>query len=76
MRDVWADRRNERAEPGWLNHEGGPAPVAPKTFVVLRYRCGTVSQPVEAGSHGWQSWPADMGESAYDIVAWRHAEPD
>ena len=76
MRDLRTNRRNEKVEPGWLNHEGGPAPVAPKRLVVLRYRGGALSQPVEAGTHRWQRWPADMGESAFDIVAWRRAEPD
>ena len=76
MRDLQANRRNERLELRWLDHHGGPAPVVPKTLVVLRYRCGTLSQPVETGSHRWQSWPPDMGESAFDIVAWRRAEPD
>ena len=76
MRDLQTNRRNDENEPGWLKHEGGLAPVVPKTLVVLRYRCGTRSRPVEAGSHRWQSWPADMGESAFDIVAWRRAEPD
>ena len=76
MRDLRANRRSDENESGWLDHYGGPAPVVAKTHVILRYRCGTLSQPVEAGSHRWQSWPADMGESAFDIVAWRRAEAD
>ena len=76
MRDLQTNRRNERVELGWLDHHGGPAPIVAKTRVVLRYRCGLLAQPVEAGSHRWLSWPADMGESAFDIVAWQRAEPD
>ena len=76
MRDLRSNRRNDEKESNWLKHEGGPAPVISKTLVVLRYRCGLLSQPVEAGSHRWQGWPTDMGESAFDIVAWRRAEPD
>ena len=76
MRDTRISRNSDENAHSWLDHEGGPAPVVAKTRVVLRYRCGLLSQPVEAASHRWQSWPVDMGESAFDIVAWRRAEPD
>ena len=76
MRDSPTKLRDKGVELGWLDHHGGPAPVAPKTLVVLRYRCGTLSQPVEADTHRWQSWPPDIGESAFDIVAWGWTVPD
>ena len=76
MRDMQNNLKSDENEFGWLDHDGGPAPVVAKMRVVLRYRCGLLSQPVEAASHRWQSWPVDMGESAFDIVAWRRAEPD
>jgi hypothetical protein len=74
MRDLQGTYDNGRCEVVWFNHSGGPSPLGAKTVVIVRYRCGAGSKPIEAGTHRWQSWPSEIGETAFDIVAWRHAE--
>ena len=74
MRDWQTDHQND--ESTWRRHDGGPAPKTRKTRVIVRYRCGDLSKPIEAGTHRWQSWPAEIGGTAFDIVAWRHPRAD
>ena len=74
MRDVHTNPRNDEAEPMWQSHHGGQMPVGPKTRVIVRYRCGAQSEPVEAGTHRWGIWPPEIGDTAFDIVGWRYAE--
>lgn len=59
----------------WHLHEGGRMPTGPKMKVIVRYRCGSISTEIEAGQRRWESWRADIGESAWDIVAWRKVQP-
>jgi hypothetical protein len=58
----------------WNVHRGGPCPVPSLTKVQVRYRNCEVSEVVEAGKRRWEAWP-DIGESEWDIVAWRLAGP-
>lgn len=62
-----------QSEPAaeWNTHRGGPCPVSAQTKVEVRYRNGSVSDELEAGKRRWEAWPADVGESDWDIVAWR-----
>ena len=57
----------------WTKHLGGPCPVSSQTKVQVRYRNGAVCDDVEASKQRWEAWPADVGESEWDIVAWRLA---
>ena len=69
MRDLQTGHQSHDAQPMWHIHEGGHMPVSPKSRVVVRYRGGALSRPIEAASHRWQSWPPDIGDTAFDIVA-------
>ncbi len=60
-------------EEGWHQHDGGRRPVPPQQKLVVRYRNGTVSPEIEAKERRWEAWPAEIGESEWDIVAWRKA---
>ena len=75
MSDVQTNPQNDEPGPIWQGHDGEPIPIGPKAWVIIRYRCGALSQPVEAGTHRWKSWPPEIGDTAFDIVGWRHADP-
>jgi hypothetical protein len=53
----------------WVVHDGGEMPVGPSTIVIVAYRCGAISEPIEAGQRRWKRWPS--GDSEWDIVGWR-----
>jgi hypothetical protein len=57
-----------------LPHYGGPATLNPHDLVIVRYRNGEVYGPVECGKRRWKAWPSEIGESDWDIVAWREAK--
>jgi hypothetical protein len=59
----------------WLVHDGGDVPVRAHVEVQVRFRNGQVSEPVYAAKRRWKAWPADIGDSDWDIVAWRPVEP-
>lgn len=62
---------NKSFNEEWATHEGGSVPVAPDVLVEVRYRIGVVSDPVPAKQRRWESWPADVGQTDWDIVQWR-----
>jgi hypothetical protein len=55
----------------WRKHSGGLCPVPPTQRVTVRYRNGEVSEAIMASERRWESWPASVGESDWDIVAFR-----
>jgi hypothetical protein len=57
----------------WAPHDGGPCPVRPEQRVTVRYRNGIESPVVEARERRWQCWGEQIGESDWDIIAWRAA---
>lgn len=66
MREIDKNFNNE-----WTPHEGGAIPVAAEVLVEVRYRDAVVSDPVRAKQRRWESWPSDLGDTAWDIVQWR-----
>jgi hypothetical protein len=56
---------------GWQHHRGRSCPVPPETKVQVRYRNGEVSDTFMARERRWEAWPRDMGETDWDIIAWR-----
>ncbi len=75
MRYTLTNPQDNEAEPIWQVHDGSQMPVGPRMRVNVRYRCGMFSEPIEAGTHRWKSWPPEIGDTAFDIVNWRYAEP-
>lgn len=62
------------AEAGlWNHHSGGPCPVAPGTEVLVKYRNGVQSDEILSKQRRWEAWPADIGDSDWDIVEWKLA---
>ena len=55
----------------WTPHQGRLCPVEPETLVLIRYRNGQEAGPVKARQRRWPAWPRTIGNSAWDIVAWR-----
>lgn len=58
-------------QEGWSKHRGGACPVAPDQKVVVRYRNGDLSPKITARERRWEVWPRDIGDSDWDIVAWK-----
>jgi hypothetical protein len=60
---------------GWIPHKpGDPMPCDPVTFVALRFRSGTTSQPEDLGPAGDFDWDVyEDEEYDSDIVAWKPA---
>jgi hypothetical protein len=54
----------------WNDHQGGPCPLAAERKVIVRYRNGVESPELAARERRWESWPRDVGDSDWDIVAW------
>ncbi len=57
----------------WNRHSGGPCPVAPGTEVLVKYRNGVQSDEILSKQRRWEAWPADIGDSDWDIVEWKLA---
>lgn len=66
--------KNEQVE--WMPHEGGPMPARADNLVEVTYRNGVISEPVPAKQRRWEAWPQDVGETDWDIIAWRGASGD
>ena len=60
---------------GWSDHHGGEMPATGDRRVLIRYRNGVVSEPILARERRWMAWPADLGDSDWDIVAWTFSDP-
>ena len=59
----------------WTDHRGGEMPATGDKRVRVRYRNGVVSEPILARERRWMAWPADLGDSDWDIVAWTFSDP-
>lgn len=57
----------------WRVHDGTEMPVDPRSMVEIRYRNG-ICAVAKAGQRRWIGWPDEIGESGWDIVAWRFTE--
>ena len=55
----------------WREHSGGDCPVQPKDQIIVRFRNDQESGPGPASDWRWQRW--SIGETDWDIVAWRRA---
>lgn len=59
----------------WIEWSGGECPVAPATFVDVRFRGGSVCGPDLAtfwsGGIGWDWWEHESVDRDYDIIAYR-----
>ena len=62
-------------EGGWTVHRGGEMPAIGDRNVCVRYRNGIVSEPVAPHQRRWKSWSVDIGDSDWDIVAWKYSDP-
>lgn len=60
----------------WTQHAGEPCPVLPDAKVRVRYRNAAESDVILAKERRWEAWPPEIGESDWDIVAWRDAPTD
>jgi hypothetical protein len=58
-------------DEAWSDHRGGPCPVGGDKKIVVRYRNGIQSPEIAARERRWEAWPRDIGDSDWDIVAWR-----
>jgi hypothetical protein len=56
---------------GWIEHDGGPCPVPPKTYPALMFRCGAKEQGIDRSD--WCDWTHDG--SLTDIIAYRPEQP-
>ncbi len=50
-------------------------PATGERLICVRYRNGITSEPIVAHKRRWQSWPAEIGASDWDIVAWKFIDP-
>jgi len=55
----------------WRDHKGEGCPTESQTAVIIRFRNGQEAGPAPAGNWRWQRW--SIGETDWDIVAWRLA---
>lgn len=55
----------------WTSHRGGPCPLPPQQKIIVRYRNDMVSEAIEARQRRWVAWGAEIGDSDWDIVAWK-----
>ena len=55
----------------WFTHDGRACPVQPDQKVQVRYRNGVESDVILARERRWEAWPSEVGESDWEIVAWR-----
>jgi hypothetical protein len=55
----------------WKAHNGGPMPAPAGQAVQVRYRNGLIVDVEKAEQRRWNSWGEELGESDWDIVAWR-----
>jgi len=60
----------------WHPHDGGNQPVPDAMPVIVRFRNGRISGPRDARVWRWRNWPARIGQTDHDIVAWRVAARD
>ena len=61
----------ETRDETWTDHSGGPCPIPSDRKVVVRYRNGVQSPQITARERRWGAWPSDIGNTDWDIVAWR-----
>lgn len=57
----------------WSEHTGGRRPLPAHQKIKVRYRNGCESDTILACERRWESWPAGLGDSDWDIVAWKSA---
>ena len=55
----------------WREHGGGDCPTDPQAAVIIRFRNAQEAGPAPAGNWRWPLW--SIGETDWDIVAWRPA---
>ncbi len=60
---------------GWTEHRGGEMPATSDRPIHVRYRNGAISETILARQRRWNAWPADVGDSDWDIVAWKFSDP-
>lgn len=65
-----ADR--DQLDPAkWQRHTGEACPIEPKTEIMVQFRNGQEAGPAPASDWRWKLW--SLGESDWDVVAWRPA---